>query len=228
MKLLAFVFALSLSVSAYAQITSQTVPWPYVPGGGSQVWTNDGTFIWPTGQPAPDATGSNAGPQMFFGGKYPNFFVGTNSTQDVNPNNYWYVPNVVSMTDSNEPSVIRFQWFATDNEGYGRWTSVAGYADQANLWSEVNLNVGNGSESRYLALGVSFDPGFPPIDLQSNNVSLFSVGSSGSISAESVSAKHFQASNTNAFILPCPDGGSFILTVKNDGSLNVVTNSGGL
>lgn len=38
----------------------------------------------------------------------------------------------------------------------------------------------------------------------------------------------FKSTTTNAVILPCPDGGSFILTVGDNGTVNVVTNTDAL
>ena len=41
-------------------------------------------------------------------------------------------------------------------------------------------------------------------------------------------ATRYKATSTNAVVLAAPNGGSWVLTVDNDGAVNVVTNTGAL
>lgn len=200
--------------------------------GGSQVWTNDGTFMWPSGQPAPDVGGTNAGP-AFFIRKDGSYFAGTNVTADTSVENLSVFKDYqVSMTESNESAEGSYQRGAIDSENYGKegvvfgnWKAGDNDSNVSWVWAAQNTNGNN--DSFKITVAPDNGQGTPAdssVELKVNSVSVFKADKDGTVTANRYKA----AGTTNAFILPCPDGGSFILTVGNNGILNVVTNSGGL
>ncbi len=116
-----------------------------------QVWTNNSYFIWLSGYPAPNLTGSPGPP--FFLTTNGNFIVGTNATQDIFPLlsdfSTIYFPYAVSLTASNEPAQIGATWNVVDSEDYNFWTTAnvraKGKKDSGIGFIQIDSKLTNGS-----------------------------------------------------------------------------------
>lgn len=85
-------------------------------GGGSQIWTNDGTYTWLSGSPPPDISGSTPGPQFFFRNSDGSFFCGTNLFQIQSLAAGLVYPMYVDyLADAGEPTNLVFLVELTDS-----------------------------------------------------------------------------------------------------------------
>lgn len=199
--------------------------------GGSQVWTNDGEFTWITDLGAPNLTpyGFDPGPAVLIRNDG-SLFLGTNvySDSDVSDLNLWHPLHALSLTESNQPSAALTQVTIANNPDWDFYTQF--YVDMGadkDTPSGTLALVGKGTNAIKQFAFVRVDPA------NSQDGTCFELRSGFNVTFKAdvqgvVQATRLKPSSTNAMTLACPNGGSFILTVGNDGTLNVITNSTGL
>lgn len=185
--------------------------------GAGQVWTNNGTFIWPTVDSPPDPTGTTSGPAIFFR-KDGSVYIGSNIVKilgpvRVNDMNQGSI-SMGSFVESNQPATLHFDFFASANENYdydsafrGNLTGngTAGYAELSLSASHAN------NHSRLFNVYLLPDDIDNCIELFTNNVSIFSVNTSGVVTAGS----YIDASGTSGSLVAYGVGNRLVATNAN-------------
>lgn len=181
-------------------------------GGGSQVWTNDGTFTFLSGQPSPSASG-DPGPAFFTRNKDGSWFAGTNITQDIGDPSIYNAsyPYVLFMTDSNEPPALTMGWWVVNSENYDYFSAISGNVIEGE-------NAGNSDFTLYAAtvdgfttkiyLNAASPNSTTEFAISTNNVDVFSVDGDGQVTANGFT----DSSGTEGQYVAYGSGGRLIAT----------------
>lgn len=228
--------------------------------GGSQVWTNDGDYIWPSDYSLYSSPitinarygGASLGTNTFNVHDLPGsndfliYYADVSSsgvgTAAAKPLTFHMEANDYSGNSAYERAIVNVYQMPSTNLGGGR-VELESYdgndSFKVSMISDIGTTLTNAgfTVTGPDGTGLLMNP-YSPFDgvpyifnsfnqldgdlllaVQNRGTNVTYIADKGSIRV---------VGTTNALIMRCPDGGSFVLTVKNDGTLNVVTNSGGL
>lgn len=177
--------------------------------GKGLAWTNNANleYVWFTGQPEPDDTGTLPGPGGFFTTRW-ELLQGTNLTQDIGPvigsDTFlpWYH---VSMVTSNEPSKSSWGDEIISDENYTFFSSfvtqaradIAGNA----FYYGVFDSQANGGNRDSLYIGVdpngSISGSLLPLSYRTNGFKIFGVDRNGTVTANQLKVPSLFTSPTN-------------------------------
>lgn len=98
--------------------------------GGDAVWTNDGTFIYPSGSWVVDTNGTSSNtPPFSFRPDVGSLYIGKYVGYDVNmlEKDFIRIPYVISIYGSNEPRSVGCSWFVADSQDYNAEGAISGF-----------------------------------------------------------------------------------------------------
>lgn len=163
-----------------------------------QVWTNDGTFIYPSGTGPNHPDGSAPSPPLVIR-KDGSVFYGTNVAQDVNESDFTkkFPFYSVSMTSSNEPSFVQIVNGVIDSENYlfeaYRQTDINGDKDTSYIHDFWTVSFTNGTLHE---VDVRLDLAGPQFTMLKNGTDVFAVDTDGN--ARAIRAVQYSWPSTNA------------------------------
>lgn len=204
MKNYVYLSLVSLVVLFGSGMDAKSAHSPKVPLTISDVWLNDGTFVWLNGMPQPT---TSPGPSFFFT-ESGSLLQGTNVIQDINLNDgIFHASHATVMTDSNEPPSVVSTLVATDSENYTFYSysesTVTAHPDHANSMFDMVSWTTNGSNSEItLFADPSGYAGGSYMMLLQDGSQVFKADRNGLVSANTYSASSQVGITTNVTLLP--------------------------